>query len=111
MATTPGTPGYQLSRPDLIKSLRWLSAQATDQRDMLCLSLCLRMLVSDTLQCTELLILAAIECGWQTREELVDLTGRCDKTVRMVLYKLQGEGRVKAFQDEQRRKIYRLTAT
>lgn len=48
--------------------------------------------VSESLHYTELLVLAAIECDWQTGEELLELTERCDKTVRMGLYKSQGQG-------------------
>lgn len=87
-------PTYQLSRPELIKSLRWLSAQATDQRDMMIISYCERLLVSGEVYWRPLLVLAALENGAQTRDDLVEVTGFSDRTIRRCLTRLQAQQRV-----------------
>lgn len=83
---------YQLKRPDLIKSLRWLSAQAADERDFFVLSYALRLLTAASPDHLTMMVLAAVESGYQTRQEIVEVTGRSDKSVRETLYKLVGNG-------------------
>jgi len=88
------SPAYQLSRPELIKSLRWLTACAIDQRDMMIISYCERLLASREVHWRPLLLLAALENGAQTREDLREVTGFSDRTIRRLLTRLQSQDRV-----------------
>lgn len=99
-------PTYQLTRSELIKSLRWLSAQATDQRDMMVLSYCERLLVSEEVYWRPLLILAALENGAQTREDLRDVTGFSDRTIRRLLTRLHVQQRIDVRVGEAGVKLY-----
>ena len=100
------SPTYQLSRPELIKSLRWLTACATDQRDMMIISYCERLLVSGDFYWRPLLILAALENGAQTRDDLVAVTGLSDRTIRRFLTRLQAQARVEVRLGESGTKLY-----
>ncbi|MFN7931523.1 MAG: hypothetical protein U0Y68_27055 [Blastocatellia bacterium] len=66
---------YQLKRQDLIKSLRWLSAQAADERDYFVLSYALRLLTSDKPDHLSVMILAAVEAGYRNSRGV----GRSDR--------------------------------
>ena len=103
-------PIYQLSRPELIKSLRWLSACANNQRDMMMLSYCERLLVSGDVYWRPLLILAALENGAQTRDDLVEVTGLSDRTIRRFLTRLQTQQRVDVRLGESGTKLYFIRA-
>ena len=99
-------PTYQLARPELIKSLRWLTACAIDQRDMMIISYCERLLVSGDVHWRPLLILAALENGAQTRGDLIEVTGFSDRTVRRCLARLQFQQRVEVRVGEFGAKLY-----
>lgn len=100
---------YQLKRQDLIKGLRFLSAQAADERDYFVLSYALRLLTTDKPDYLSTMILAAVESGYQTRQELVEVTGRSDKSVRETLYKLVATGVLQSrVADDGHTKVYWL---
>jgi hypothetical protein len=103
-------PTYQLSRSELIKSLRWLSACATDERDMMILSYCERLLVSGEVYWRPMLILAALENGAQTRDDLRTVTGFSDRTIRRYLTRLLLQQRVEVRFGESGEKLYFICA-
>lgn len=100
------TPLYQLNRQALIKSLRWLSSQATDQRDGMILTYCERLLVSEEVYWRPLLILAALENGAQTRDDLIAVTGFSDRTIRRLLTRLLAQERIEIRLGEAGVKLY-----
>ena len=73
---------------------------------MMVLSYCERLLVSEEVYWRPLLILAALENGAQTREDLKDVTGFSDRTLRRLLNNLQLQERIEIRVGERGLKLY-----
>ena len=100
------SPQYQLSRQQLIKSLRWLSACAVDEQDMVAITYCEQLLVARAAPTPQSFILAALKTGAQTRADLMELTGLSEATVRRHLVRLLQKHRITMRTGEGRQKLY-----
>ena len=75
---------------------------------MMILSYCERLLVTQEFYWRQMLILAALENGAQSRLDLIEVTGFSDKTVRRCLTRLQAQCRVEVRVGARREKLYFL---